>query len=137
MTKLIYTFRTFRQRQELGENAFVFGPLRQDLKRFLALVQSERPSHILGVGNGESTGYETRAINQFHGRNLITGGPEFYTLYVPKTDFKLSHQPTQSFCNWTMYRIMMAIQGSNIQLSFLHVAKSELEVLGKEIKNYA
>ncbi len=136
---LIYTFRTFPWIEDLQKVAFslgckdvfVFGKLKDDLKRFFELIEEEKPQWIIGVARGR-TGWDKQAFNKFNQYQIIKSGVEYYDLYVPDSQLPLRQFPEATFCNWTAYRIndFLNTKNQDIKLSFVHLRKADLPRLG-------
>lgn len=126
----LYAFRTVRLPIELQKKTFVFGNLREDLIRFKTCLAHEQPDHIIGIGNASLTGFESRAINAFHGKKICHEGPAHYNLVLPP-GCPQRLRVTASFCNWTAYQIshLCAQEGWDIDVSLLHLARADLSKL--------
>lgn len=133
---LIYTFRTLRFIDSLGENVFVFGKLREDFDQFREQVRAIRPIVILGIGSARQTQYEALAVNQYHGKVLDMSGPSSFSLFIPPSELPVSYNGTTSFCNWTTYKIAQFLEREDLQtkLVFLHIAPHDEKVLAQELK---
>lgn len=127
---LVYTFRTFPWIEELKTvfpEVFVFGKLNEDLEKFKQEIEIKKPKVILGLAQGRYTRIETKAVNKFQvTKKIIKGGPEEYLLYTPeelKELFPFSKKTTDSFCNWTMYKIQdyLVKNRLNTRLIFIHI----------------
>ncbi len=128
---IIYTFRTFPWIDELPRDSFVFGKLNEDFEKFKEVILRNKPDLILGIAKSDKTRVETRAINRFNKtKKIIKDGPESYSLYTPDfaKGFKLASKPTDSFCNWTMYKIANFLEEEKLstKLSFIHTTKENL-----------
>ncbi len=132
---LIYTFRTNKHLstfRKAGIDLFVFGKLKSDLIKFQDLIQTEKPTHIIGLAEVKTaTMFETRAINQFGYKGTVTKkGIASFPLHVPrKPIFPKSKNTTHTFCNWTMYKICEYTAKDKIEVSFLHFNKRDLPTL--------
>lgn len=145
MKILVYTFRTFPRLKELegifGE-VVVLGKLKEDLGKMFELIEREKPEMILGVAlsNGDDSVFEGKTINQFHKRGkVLKDGKDGLELFVPDlrgTDFKISTRITDSFCNFSMFRVQNWLEenGLEIPFAFCHVKKEEVERLDFVIK---
>ena len=129
---LIYTFRTNKNIDTFahkGINVFVFGKLTLDFKKFQELIHKTQPQFIIGIAEVETiTRIETLTINKFGSKGLINkNGAEKYSLHTPKESlFPLSAQPTNSFCNWVMYKTAEAMHKTKVPTSFIHYNSSDL-----------
>jgi hypothetical protein len=132
----IYTFKSVSNPEIFGADVFVLQKLKNDLNRFIELIEIHKPDTILGIGNAQFTAYESLAINRFHGRTLIRDGDNTYDLYIPSTSLRVNNKPTESFCNWTAYRIARFIiqKSLNTKLSFLHLEPNQHRIVAEEIK---
>lgn len=135
---LVYTFRTFPYKSALSkfcDNYFVFGKLKDDLKKFVRIVGQRRPDLIVGIAKSSKnySRFERKAINQFNKTGVISkDGAPSYKLYYPSKGYKaikLSDKPTDSFCNWTMYKIAEYINKSKTRLMFVHIKEKDIKKL--------
>ena len=128
---IVYTFRTFPEIEKLREifgEVFVFGKLKEDLKKFTKIIETKKPKYILGVAKGKSVSQlEKYAINKFGKTGKIDkDGLEQIELYIPKElekDFKISTKQTSSFCNWTMYKIGSYLLENKLKTKLIFVHK--------------
>jgi hypothetical protein len=125
---LIYTFKNFPYKAALGGRVFEFRKLKADLKIFEAEIKRLEPKIILGVAKSpsRSSRFETRAVNVFARTKKVNkiGVPE-YALDYPVGGFDsiaVNTGFTDTFCNWTMYKISELIAGQDIKLQFIHVS---------------
>lgn len=129
---LVYTFRTSKYREEfrkIGVEVFVFGKLHDDIIKFQKLIDPTKPKQIIGLAEIKSPSrFETLAINAFGKSGKVNrNGKESYVLYVPSnTDFSKSNKPTNSFCNWTMYKISELVDIKQTKVSFLHFNQKDI-----------
>ncbi|MFZ5955785.1 MAG: hypothetical protein ACOYT4_05145 [Nanoarchaeota archaeon] len=131
MDILAYTFRTNSFNKELKDyfhDVFVFGKLKQDLVQFEKSILLKNPKLIIGIAKSDKTRFEKIAINNFNNKLIERSGKDSYNLFVPKI-FDISKIPTNSFCNYTMYRISKFIDENKLQarFSFLHLNQKELD----------
>lgn len=124
---LLYTFRSVEYQNKLGNRVFVFNKLNEDIEKFFEVLKAEEVDHVVGVGNGPFTRFESQAVNRFHKKRILQESPESYDLFIPPVGILTGIEPTESFCNWTAYRIAHFIYENelNIRQSFLHVKKKE------------
>lgn len=139
MSVLVYSFRTFQFIEEVeqisGEKPFVFGKLKQDLEEFKKLVLLNRPDVIWGITKSpfNYSVFEAKAINAFNqNKSVIKGSKQEYLLNLPDqipAGFKIRKEGSDSFCNWTMYKVANFIeqQNLNIKLVFCHVKETDLK----------
>ena len=128
---IVYTFRTFPEIEKLKKifgEVFVFGKLKEDLEKFINIIETKKPKYILGVAKGNNVSQlEKYAINKFGKTGIIDkNGSELIELYVPKElkkDFKVSAKPTSSFCNWTMYKIGSYLLENKLKTKLMFVHK--------------
>lgn len=136
----IYTFSTNPYRDHLKtlfDDVFVFRRLHDDFRQLAVDILKRKPRHVLGIAHFkyQIPRFEPTAINQFHKRGRITKtGPEKYPLFIPKlegTPFRTSATPSDSFCNWTMYKIANFLAENNLQskLMFVHMKERYLDSL--------
>lgn len=137
MAGFVYTFRSVGVPADLRDRVFVLSQLDRDIVNLCQLIQLHSPSWILGVGNGVVTQYESTVKNVFHrSKRVLLDGPDAFSLFVPVTDLSICNVPTDSFCNWSAYRIAAFLQTERltIPLSFLHVAKTRPELGWDEVR---
>lgn len=136
MKILVYSFRTFPFLKDL-ENSFgeivVLGKLNTDLEKLKEIIVRDKPDIILGIAAAKnSSSQESTAINKFHGTKLINkSGVYTYPLNILNIDIKLRKTTTDSFCNWTMYKISEYILENNLKCknSFIHISPKDLDLL--------
>lgn len=147
MVILVYTFRTFPYIEELRKvfpGVVVLGKLKDSLQDFYNLIVEKNPDLILGVAlsNSGNSFFEPKAINQFHGKAKVVKNEDFEKLlFVPEleSNFVVSSKPSDSFCNYTMYKIKYFLEqkGMNIPFVFSHIKKEQIKelplVLGAQI----
>lgn len=131
---VVYTFRTFPEIEKLKENfgeVFVFGKLKEDLEKFIKIIETKKPKYVLGVAKTKNVSqFEKYAINKFGQMGTINkNGLSKIELYVPKKidkGFQISTKTTNSFCNWTMYKIgeYLLKYGLDIKFMFVHYSAS-------------
>lgn len=131
---LVYTFRTcafIEEIERLFGKVFVFGPIKQDLKRFYDLIVEEEPRLILGIARAKNTRFESIAINKFNAGKIKQDGPEKLELFVPPSKLPTASKPTKTFCNYTMYSIKNFIEQNDLKtnLSFIHLNQADLQKL--------
>jgi len=137
---LVYTFRTFPYLEELRkifQNVVVFGRLKEDLQDFYDLIVKENPKFILGVAlsNNNNSFFEPKTINQFNKNAKVVKNRNFeLSLFVPdlkESNFKISSKFSDSFCNYSMYKIKDFLEQKELDIpfSFLHVKKEQIEEL--------
>jgi len=124
-----YSFRTYPQLERLTciyDDVFVFGALNQDFVRARQIILGTKPKLILGFatpGKSEPR-IEPIAINQFNRtKKIVTSGPSQYNLFIPElVDISIASKPTDSFCNWTAYKIahLVSTHGLKTKVTFVH-----------------
>lgn len=121
---LIYTFSTFPWRDKL-ENPFIFRRIKQELKKFEKLLDTE--DVILGVAKSPFNYplQEPVAVNKFNQNKVDKAGRESYSLdLLPSLNLKTRIHPTTSFCNYAAYKIEQLLENfPEKKHSFVHVAK--------------
>lgn len=138
---LVYTFRTSKHLdtfKNTGVPIFVFGKLKEDFEKFKALILEANPDLILGLAEIQTpTRIESKAINLFGSEKVVvSGGPNYYSLYKPEyLDFILNKGSTNSFCNWTAYKISNFIESKYIKNSFIHFKPEDLSKIIGFINN--
>lgn len=146
MNILVYTFRTFPYTEDLSDifpNIVIIRKLKEDLEIFYDLIIKQNPDLILGVALSNSTNsiFEPIAINQFHKKSkVIKDGKPKLSLFVPEvegTDFNISSKPTDSFCNYSMYKVQSFLEKNkiNTSFSFCHIKKKQIAHLPLILKN--
>jgi pyrrolidone-carboxylate peptidase len=129
---LVYSFRTNKHLDEFkkeGIEVFVFGKLKEDLKKFQNLIERLEPKFIIGLAEIKTQSrLETLAINSFGQKGKVSkAGKDYYPMYTQEqVSFPKSKLPSNSFCNWTMYKIAEMVNAKNIKLSFVHFNQYDL-----------
>ncbi len=132
---IIYTFRTnpFKEKIiQLNQNTFIFGKLKEDFKIISKRIREERPEYIIGIANfpGKSK-CESRAVNKFtKNKKIEKRGEESFNLFFPENaSFEISKSVSDSFCNWTMYKISKLIKDEklNSKLIFVHLNEKDFQ----------
>ncbi|MBN2015983.1 hypothetical protein JW766_04070 [Candidatus Dojkabacteria bacterium] len=139
MKILAYTFYSApfkEQLQDLFGDLFVLKKLTHDLPKLLSQVLEQKPDYLIGVAKfGYRSQYESVAINQFHKNKKVSKtGPFKYKLFIPKSKnsvIKVAQRPSDSFCNWTMYKISHLIQEEKLKtkLIFVHLNSKQLTLI--------
>ena len=142
MKILVYTFRTFPYLEELKKTfpyVVVFGKLKESLQNFYVVITGKNPDLILGVAlsNSSNSFFEPMTINKFNENARVerTGKNEYaLLLFVPnlkKSNFKVSPNPSDSFCNYTMYKIKNFLEQKEIDIpfAFSHLKKEQIKEL--------
>lgn len=135
MKVLIYTFRTSPFTAELeeqfGQKPFIFGRLKEDLEKFKKLIDETQPELIIGFAKSpyKYSLIEAKAINRFNkSKSIVKNGVAEYKLHLPEqipTGMKVRQEGTDSFCNWTMYKLAAYVEDS--KLTFIHLGTDLLE----------
>lgn len=134
---LIYTFKNFPYKSCLGLSVFEFHKLTSDFQLFQDEIIKLKPTIVIGVAKSPTnkSNFESRAVNQYnHAKKLDVGGIYEYTLDYPENGFGsigISADFTDSFCNWTMYRISQILVGTDTRLQFIHIAEPDLPDMEK------
>jgi len=134
---LVYTFRTFPYISELEDifgKIFVLGKLKKGLEILGNKIKSEKTDLVLGIAKSTKafSTFEPTAINKFNQNGKVSAnGKVSYPLFVPdlkNTPFKISDQPTTSFCNYSAYKTAKFINTHDIptKLSFVHILKKDI-----------
>jgi hypothetical protein len=139
MNKLIYTFRTFPWLSEIENfQPFVLDKLKNDILQLQLKLLKEQPEYLIGLAISSSTRFEPTAYNKFNHGKVNKQGKEQYGLFVPNiAGTRTATAGTNSFCNWTMYRLAEFIVQEKlpIKLAFLHMDRRDkqlmLEILPK------
>ena len=140
MKILVYTFRTFPYLEELKKvfpEIVVFGKLKESLQDFFDLILEKNPDIILGVAlsNSGNSFFEPKTINQFNQNAKVEKiGKDELLLFVPnlkESNFKVSSKASDSFCNYTMYKIKNFLEQKeiNIPFAFSHLEKEQIKEL--------
>jgi len=139
MKKLVYTFRTYPWLDELksavGQDIFIFGNLKIDLDKFKILIDSEHPDSIIGIAKSprHNSQLEPYAINIFNGKKIDKeSSKDLYELCCPNiNNIMINNTPTNSFCNWTMFKIAQYLdtRKCDTKFTFIHIKKEDLSLL--------
>jgi pyrrolidone-carboxylate peptidase len=115
--------------------------MNEDFDKFSKIILEEKPDFVLGIAKSpqDYSQFESIAINYFNKSKISKNGPEQHSLFTPI--FKpiyISDKPTNSFCNWTMYKISDLIKKEKLdtKLIFLHVKVSSIDILLKLARFY-
>lgn len=114
---------------------FSFHKLKDDLIEFKSLIKIQKPDLIIGIAKSPNlkSRFETKAVNIFNKiKTIDKKGIEQYELSFPidgYRDIALNKKYTDSFCNWTMYKIAQYLEGSNTKLQFIHISENDLKYL--------
>lgn len=131
MKVLFYTFRSCSFKDRIP-NAFVFGSLKSDFLIFARKVLSEHPDLIIGIAKGNVSVYEPKAINSFNKTKMInkTGVTSYALSILDMPKFPVSKFASDSFCNWTMYKVseLIAKNNLNTKLVFIHLNEKDLSL---------
>ncbi len=137
MKILFYTFKNFPWKNKFKKiKFFEFKKLKEDLLEFESIYNENMPIYIIGIAKSRNTSFfETKTVNSFNKNKKISKfGKDVYTLTYPIKGFssiKLNHGYTDSFCNWTMYKISEIINDSQTKLQFVHITKSDTKLLNE------
>lgn len=129
---LIYTFKNFPYKSVLGNFAFEFNKLKSDLLTFEKEIVRLSPKFIIGVAKSPTNAsrFESKAVNIFnHSKKINKSGVDEYKLDYPIQGYKsitVNKRFTDSFCNWTMYKVSNLIIDTDIKLQFIHVSEDGL-----------
>jgi signal recognition particle receptor subunit beta len=139
MKTLTYTFRTFPFKEKIP-SAFVFGKLNEDFKMFSNKILIERPDLIVGIANNSNNSrFEKLTINRFNKiKKISRNGPDSFELNLPPNpSFSISINTTDSFCNWTTYKIKEFLKNNslNTKLIFVHINEKDLNKLSPILCN--
>lgn len=137
MEVLLYTFKSFKALDKLEKEfgkVFIFNKLKDDLEQFKQIIKAQHPKYIIGVAKPPRTfsKIETKAINRFNKNKVNKLGKDSYDLFIPDWGYK-SFTPTNTFCNWTMYKLSELIEGTNSKLIFLHLHESDIDKFIAEV----
>lgn len=145
---LVYSFVSNPFNDQLKEKFkcfFVLNKLSEDLPRLKVEILARKPRYILGIANFryKIPQFETLAINRFHKiRKVSKEGPPNYPIYVPnllQSPFIRAIRPSDTFCNWTMYKVVEFIeqQELDIKLMFVHMREENVDgLVGIVERNY-
>lgn len=129
---VVYTFRSVNFTDELREKhdqLFILDSLKEDFGKLANIIAKQRPTAILGIGNGNNTCYEPITINQFNKtKSVIKDAPTSYLLDELSNILPASPQPTDSYCNWTMYRLahLLATKQIDSKHYFIHINRHNI-----------
>lgn len=138
MKLLLYTFRTYPNIIPLRRfcpQIHVLGQLKNDLASVSTEISQDPPDLIFGIAQIKKglSRLETEAINQFNKTKTINpGGTAKFDLWIPPQlpkGFTTSNKPTDSFCNWTAYKIAEITKKSGIPSAFVHLRDRDLTAL--------
>lgn len=119
--------------QGIGAEVTVLGSLKRDIEALYTRLLLEKPEYLLGVADTKkSSVIEPVTINDIHGRKINKDGAERLELFIPSPAlFKISTKATNSFCNYSMYKIAEFINLNNLEtkLIFVHLNKTDDETL--------
>lgn len=125
---LFFTFRTFPWINQLPD-PFVFGAIKQDLPKFIKLVDEVKPRRIIGVAKSKlpyST-VEAFAGNKFNQGVINKLGADKYDLDLLEADWlKVRNTPTTSFCNYVAYNLKEALYEGDTKVALIHIINSDL-----------
>src|SRR3989339_613560 len=123
---LTYTFRTCPFKDKLNE-PFIFGKLKDVLKTFFEIIKKQKPELVIGIAKSNKSVIEKYAINKFNNGVINKKGKESYELHTNNL-LPISNKPTNSFCNWTAYKISELIEKEklNTKLIFTHIKEKDL-----------
>ncbi len=132
----IYSFKNFPYEEHLYKGiGFRFHNLKKDIEKFNDLISRQNPNVIIGIAksSGNASRFETKAVNIFNkAKKVDSTGVSSYSIDFPIGGYKqikLNNKFTDSFCNWTMYKISQSIEGKIIKLQFVHIIEEDLPVL--------
>lgn len=138
---LLYTFSSFPYQSVLeGYPHLKFQKLKQDLNVFKKLIIKVQPDIIIGIAksNLPQSTFETKAINVYNKHKKVNQfGPTQYMLDFPPAGYqniKVRKTATDSFCNWTMYKLSHHLDSSHIKLQFVHLASEDISQLKKYLQ---
>ncbi len=136
---LVYVFRTFpyiSRLQEKFENVIIVEKPRRDSEKVMSELLKSKPEFALGVAQMKYSvsQFEKVAINKFHKRGLVvSGAPDNYELFIPAGDigdFRIAPRPSQTFCNYVMFRVSNFIDSQNLGTKnmFVHISNRKKRV---------
>ena len=141
MSHVAYTFRTFPQIDRLrGQcpDLYIFGKLKQDIESFCHHLKDEKPNYVFGIATSKTKSVvEPVAINDVHGGKIITKAPEKLSLCTSNNfHFPTSSRTTNSFCNYSMYKIQYFINLHHLptQFIFIHLNLKDISSLPKIVE---
>jgi hypothetical protein len=133
---LLYTFRTapFKEKLlEMNTKIFVFGRLKEDFKILSKKILEERPDYVIGMAASNTTSqFESNAINQFNNsKKIVHDGEKHLPLHIPENAiFPTSQEASDTFCNWTAYKIAKLIQDNKLEtkMVFTHIKHEDVDL---------
>ncbi|HNZ70423.1 MAG TPA: hypothetical protein PKJ86_00225 [Candidatus Dojkabacteria bacterium] len=135
---LIYSFTNFPYKHLLSRSVdFIFHHFNNDIEQFSLLIKEKNPELIIGIASSRSRNsyFESSAVNIFNKKRKIDkNGVPKYLLDYPTHGFDriiVNNGYTDSFCNWTMYKIAQLIDGTETSLQFIHINQKDIEVLNQ------
>ena len=137
MNLQIYTFRTFPYKRELKSifnNVIILDKIKDDLNKLCSKIQLEKPDLILGIAKSDNISkIEKYAINQFHKNKKVLNIKNYkYILDIPNNlPFIINNKPTDSFCNYSMFKIKYFLNSNNLNIpfTFVHITEQDLQKL--------
>lgn len=129
---LIYTFKNFPYKSVLGTSAFEFNKLKSDFIKLEKEIKNLSPQFIIGIAKSpnKTSRFESKAVNIFnHSKKINKSGVDEYKLDYPIQGYKsitVNKGYTDTFCNWTMYKIAELVSNTSIKLQFIHVSEEGL-----------
>lgn len=132
---LIYSFRTAPFKEKLLEmpaRTFIFGRMKEDFAILSERMLKENPEFIVGIAHSDSESrFEAKAVNQFNGtKKVVQEGPQYIDLHLPQNPiFAASDKPTDSFCNWTAYKLTKFAKDKKLRTKvvFAHVNHKDID----------
>lgn len=134
--KLVYTFKNFPYRAMLsGYPYFQFHQLSRDIIDFAEQLERYNPKLIIGIAKSptKQSFFESQAVNIFNRTKKVSKtGPQSFPLFYPPEGYgsiRVRSGYTDSFCNWTMYRISELIVEKDIKLMFIHISENDSNLI--------
>ncbi len=114
----------------------LFGKFNADFLEFSKKILLEKPEIVIGIAKSEnSSRFEKLAINCFNKtKKISSSGRDYFNLDLPENIvFSISNSPTDSFCNWTTYKIKEFLERNNLdtKLVFVHINEKDLNKIGQ------
>src|SRR5690606_14080811 len=126
---LFYTFASFplaHLENAVKQPVVVLNQLKKDMIYLQNLIVERNPELVVGIAKTKyQTQWETTCRNVFHKTKKVSKHNlyDHYDLFHPSpTSFRKNKQPSDTFCNWSMFRLceFLSELSSVIPLAFVH-----------------
>lgn len=139
---MVYTLSNNSLLNDIFNDIYVMHSLKRDIKQFCDQISKKKPKYILGLADGhyKNSKIEPIAINVFNkNKKIIKGGQDKLSLFTPgftNEAFGISNYPTDSFCNYSMYKIQHFLVENYLESKFvfIHINLNDLELLSNYLE---